>query len=85
MEKKNGRNRGPTLITEGMDFEDWRKAWFALAHKRGHALKRDGKYIDSFVTSGGYCNGPGCVKCGWTGCMHCDFEGKRIPQCRGKA
>lgn len=71
-------------IKQGMDFDDWVSAWHDLCRQRGHVLKcyddEPGR-VDQFVTSGGYCNGPGCTKCGWSACMHCDFEGKRIPVC----
>lgn len=72
-------------IKKDMDFDAWREAWFAKAEAKGHVLKRDDEFgfngIDQFVTSGGYCNGPGCVKCGWSHCMHCDWKGERIPEC----
>lgn len=70
-------------IRKGMDFDEWREAWFALARERGHVLKTDSDFggVDQFVTDGGYCNGPGCVKCGWTECYHCDWNGEKIPQC----
>lgn len=68
-------------IEKGMDFDAWGAAWHELARERGHVLKADGDYVDNFVTSGGYCNGPGCIKCGWSECMHCDWEGKKIPMC----
>lgn len=72
-------------IKPGMDFDAWREAWFSLARERGHILKTDANFgeIDQFVTYGGYCNGPGCAKCGWTECMHCDWKGEKIPQCTG--
>ncbi len=73
-------------IERGMGFDKWREAWFALARERGHTLRvhedMDGA-VDQFVTDGGYHNGPGCTKCGWTECMHCDWDGKRIPVCSG--
>ena len=70
-------------IKEGMGFDAWREAWYALARARGHVLRRDPDFggVDQFVTDGGYCNGPGCVNCGWTECMHCDWKGARIPRC----
>ena len=28
-------------IKDGMDFDAWRDAWFAIARERGHVLKED--------------------------------------------
>jgi len=72
-------------IKRDMGFDEWCEAWFALCKERGHDLKQDADFggIDQFVTSGGICNGPGCTKCGWSACMHCDWKGDRIPQCTG--
>lgn len=71
-------------IKPGMDFDEWHEAWLNVARRRGHILKdyddEPGR-VDVFVKSGGYCNGPGCTKCGWSACMHCDFDGSRIPVC----
>lgn len=74
-------------IKQGMDFDEWVDAWHNLCRERGHVLKTydDDTRVDQFVTSGGYCNGPGCVNCGWSACMHCDFEGKDIPACTAVA
>ena len=72
-------------IRQNMDFDEWRNAWFDLARAKGHQLKEWDGNVDNFVTDGGYCNGPGCVKCGWTTCMHCDWQGKTIPECKGAA
>lgn len=73
------------VIEQGMDFDEWRDAWFDLARSKGHILKTypKSREIDNFVTSGGHCNGPGCKKCGWTECMHCDWKGELIPTCTG--
>ena len=71
-----------TRIKEGMDFDDWQRTWTALCLERGHTLKMDGASVDYFVESEGFHNGPGCTKCGWSACMHCDFEGKKIPVCK---
>ena len=70
-------------IEPGIDFDEWQKAWFAIAKERGHVLRTypRSRQVDTFVTSGGYCNGPGCKNCGWTACMHCDWKGERIPKC----
>lgn len=70
-------------IKQGMDFDEWREAWFDLARSRGHTLKTDDDFggVDQFVISGGYCNGPGCTKCNWRACMHCGWQGTKIPQC----
>lgn len=72
-----------TQIKENMDFDDWREAWFTKCRERGHALKGDGDFggVDQFVMSRRFCNGPGCVNCGWSACMHCDWKGERIPAC----
>lgn len=72
-------------IKEGMHFDDWIEAWHAKCADKGHVLKEDrhGR-IDDFVTNYPNHNGPGCVVCGWTACMHCDFEGKKIPDCKPK-
>jgi hypothetical protein len=71
-------------IYEGMDSEEWREAWFEAVAAKGHVLKdyddEPGR-IDLFVTSGGIHNGPGCTKCGWTTCMHCDWKADNIPAC----
>jgi hypothetical protein len=74
-------------IVDGMDSEDWQAAWLNLARERGHVLKVEGgsfpltRRIDLFVTSTNGHNGPGCINCGWTECMHCDWKGERIPVC----
>ena len=73
-----------TKITENMEWDDWQKAWFDLAKEKGHVLKADDDgSIDTFVTSQNHHNGPGCTKCGWSECMHCDFTGEKIPVCKG--
>lgn len=71
-------------IKQGMSFDNWREAWFEICRKRGHSLRTNEGYggVDQFVTNSGYHNGPGCTKCGWTSCMHCDWEGKQIPECK---
>lgn len=68
---------------KSMDFDAWREAWYDLCRERGHVLKMDSDFggVDQFVTSGGYCNGPGCANCGWSACMHCDSMGDNIPMC----
>ena len=55
-----------TKIERGMDFDKWREAWFDLVREQGHVLKTDEDFggVNEFVTSGVYCNGPGCSKCG---------------------
>jgi hypothetical protein len=70
-------------IEEGMNFDVWREAWFDLCRERGHTLQTDPDFggVNQFVTSGGFCNGPGCTECGWSACMHCDWKGARIPKC----
>lgn len=72
-------------LKPGMYFDTWREAWFDLCRERGHTLETDEGFggVNRFVTDGGYCNGPGCAKCGWTACMHCDPMGKKIPECSG--
>ena len=35
---------------------------------------QDGKAIDIFAYESGYCNGPKCMVCGYTGCHHCDKD-----------
>lgn len=75
-----------TEFKKDMDFDEWRSAWFDLAREKGHQLKEwddESGMVDQFVTRGGICNGPGCVKCGWSACMHCDWKGERIPTCDG--
>lgn len=70
-------------IQENMDFDEWRQAWFQLCRDKGHVLKAypvTGR-VDQFVTNRSICNGPGCIKCGWTACMHCDWKGEEIPVC----
>ena len=73
-------------IKDGMDFDAWRDAWFAIARERGHVLKEDKDFggVDQFVVSGGIHNGPGCVNCGWSECMHCDWKGEKIPDCTNR-
>lgn len=74
-------------IQRDMDYDDWQAAWFAKARERGHVLKTyddEADRVDLFVTSRGWCNGPGCVKCGWTGCMHCDWTADSIPECTAR-
>ncbi len=71
-----------TKIKEGMEFEDWSKAWLELCEERGHSLEKDSwGGVDIFALNYSYCNGPRCTKCGWAACMHCDFYGKGIPSC----
>jgi hypothetical protein len=73
-------------IKEGMDFDEWREAWHDICRERGHILKADKSgNIDEFVYSGGMHNGPGCTKCGWSACMHCDWRGEKIPDCTNQS
>lgn len=71
------------VIAPDMDFDAWSEAWLAIARERGHVLKEDKDFggVNLFVTSSGMHNGPGCVNCGWTECMHCDWKAENIPVC----
>jgi hypothetical protein len=70
-------------ITSGMNFEGWQKAWIALCVERGHVLRLDRwGDPDLFALNGGNCNGPACEKCGWNACMHCNWKGDKIPECK---
>lgn len=42
-----------------------------LANSKGHVWIKDGDYIDLFQLDYGYHNGPRCIKCGYSFCMHC--------------
>lgn len=74
-----------TKIVTGMSYGAWSEAWLALARERGHVLREDADCgeVDLFVVSSGHHNGPGCTKCGWSECMHCDWKGETIPICTG--
>jgi len=76
-----------TEITQGMDHDDWTRAWLAAAREKGHTLRTwgDDGHVDIFVTDAGFHNGPGCETCGWSACMHCDWQAKKIPQCSAVA
>ncbi len=68
-----------------------KKLWYDAMVKAGHdpALEADGNYgkerwkdLDYFVHSQGFHNGPGCKKCGWNTCWHCN-DISIIPKCDG--
>ena len=63
------------------DWDRWRAGWMEVFSARGHSpvLDEDGN-PDLFVTSPNGHNGPGCITCGWTTCMHCCAV-DRIPSC----
>lgn len=62
--------------------------WLARFTAQGHQprLEESGE-IDHFVVdfddyeSGGGHNGPGCSRCDFSFCEHCDPDGKDIPPC----
>ena len=53
-------------------FDDWKEEWHAKAAAKGHELKldEDGR-IDDWQVDAGFHNGPACVKCHRSWCMHC--------------
>lgn len=58
--------------------------WTQALRAKGHEPKMDGGVLDIFAhSSQGYGighNGPGCDRCGWSCCWHCDDTSK-IPEC----
>ena len=58
----------------------WMEEFRAKGHEPILNDDGDGGGLDLFVTSHGFHNGPGCKKCGWTGCMHC-IRSEKIPEC----
>lgn len=51
-----------------------------IANPKGHVWKldEDGN-VDTFYLDYDFHNGPGCVKCGYTFCEHCDSEITECP------
>lgn len=61
--------------TEGeWSFEKVREKWLKVMLERGHKPIMDScGTLDTFAyTPGTYHNGPGCERCHWACCMHCD-------------
>lgn len=63
------------------DYDRHRTGWLEVFRARGHTpvLDEDGE-VDIFVTNPNGHNGPGCVTCEWTRCMHCCTV-DQIPEC----
>lgn len=65
--------------------EDIKSLWEKIMRERGHEPYMDKwsngtETLDIFVDSEGIHNGPGCTKCDWSCCMHCEDDPyKAIP------
>jgi hypothetical protein len=62
--------------------EDWHDDYIAQAKAQGHTLRESCGRVDWFAYDSGHCNGPGCEKCDWSACWHCDGP-EDIPKCCG--
>lgn len=64
------------------NFDEKRDAWEAAMRKRGHEpeLSDDDGRLEIFAHSVGIHNGPACIRCGWSTCVHCNDE-MIIPDC----
>lgn len=64
---------------------DKKKKWHDAMVAKGHVPimeeYSDGPVLDVFVVDCGFHNGPGCSKCRWSTCYHCDGV-EDIPECR---
>ncbi len=58
----------------------WEVKFKEMGHKP--VLTEDGE-IDIFVLDIDGHNGPGCTKCGYSFCHHCNPFGENIPVCMG--
>ena len=63
-------------------FLDKKVAWKTAMEAKGHVpvLDEHDHLLDTFVLSEGFHNGPGCARCRWSCCWHCD-EIESIPEC----
>lgn len=57
--------------------------WEKVMRERGHVPKLDDACLDIFAVSTYHHNGPGCARCGWSICWHCDRDAEKVvpPTC----
>ena len=67
-----------------MDIDEFQKIWLNAFRNKGHTPVIAWGSVDMFVTAQGIHNGPGCSKCGWTTCWHCNPDVADIPKCAEK-
>ena len=64
-----------------MSMEDYERRYLEVFKAKGHSPKMEDREADFMAYSPDGHNGPICIICHFSACVHCDPKGEHIPEC----